>query len=101
MKNDALKKHHFWLLLGFVPLFTLIGVLVVDSSVGGAITKRKQEIDAASSDIGKKQNPKPKSCSPRWTASRLTCGRTTGSGRSTSTPGRATPRCSRRSSSGT
>ncbi len=59
MKNDALKKHHFWLLLGFVPLFTLIAVVLVDSSVGGAIAKRKGEIDGASASIAKKQDAKP------------------------------------------
>ena len=59
--NDGLKKHHFWLLLGVVPLFTLIGVVLVDSSVGGAIDGRKKDIDTATGDIGKKSKPKPKS----------------------------------------
>ena len=57
--NDALKKHHFWLLCGFVPLFTLIGVVLVDSGVGGAIADKKKKIDDANAAIAKKQDAKP------------------------------------------
>src|SRR5262249_29976368 len=58
MKNDnALKKHHFWILLGLVPLLTLIGVLVVSSAVGGAIAKRQSEISSAESGIAGKSKP--------------------------------------------
>lgn len=60
MKNkEALKKHHFWILLGFVPLFVLIAVLVVSSSVGGAIAERDKKITDATKEIGSKSNPKP------------------------------------------
>jgi hypothetical protein len=59
MKNDsALKKHHFWLLLGLVPLLTLLAVVMVNSSVGGAIAKKQEEIDKAEKDIASKGNPK-------------------------------------------
>ena len=45
MKNkDSLKKHHFWILFGLVPLFVLIAVFVVSSSVGGAIAALGMEI---------------------------------------------------------
>ena len=60
MKNsDALKKHHFWILLGFVPLFVLIAILVVSSSVGGAIAERDKKITDATKEISSKTNPKP------------------------------------------
>ena len=38
--NDALKKHHFWILLGFVPLFVLIAVLVVVRASAGPSRRR-------------------------------------------------------------
>jgi hypothetical protein len=61
MKNDTLKKHHFWFLLGAVPLFTLIAVLVLSSKVGGRIDARQKEISDENSAIKSKSNPKPKS----------------------------------------
>lgn len=59
MKNETLKKHHFWILLGFVPLFVLIAVLVISSSVGGAIAEKDAAIDKAAKEIATKTNPKP------------------------------------------
>lgn len=60
MKKDSpVKKHHFWILFGVVPLVTLIGVIVVDAKVGSKIEDRQKEIEAAKSDIGKKSSPKP------------------------------------------
>lgn len=60
MKNDSpVKKHHFWILLGVVPLLTLIGVLTVSSRVGGEIAKRKADIKAANDKIQSKMNPVP------------------------------------------
>jgi hypothetical protein len=59
MKSEsAVKKHHFWLLLGVVPLLTLIGVLMISGRVGGEIAKRKAEITAAADKIKSKMNPK-------------------------------------------
>ncbi len=61
-KNDALKKHHFWILLGLVPLLTLIGAMIVSSSVGGAIAERQKLLDDAKGKIGPKvSSAKPKS----------------------------------------
>src|SRR5262245_17142347 len=57
--NDALKKHHFWILFGLVPLFVLIAVVMINSSVGGEIAKRQGEIDKAKQEIASKTNPKP------------------------------------------
>lgn len=60
MKNsDALKKHHFWILFGLVPLFVMIAVLVVGSSVASDISKRETEIKNKESAIKAKANPKP------------------------------------------
>src|SRR5262245_12522422 len=61
MKNDVLKKHHFWILVGLVPLFVLIAVVMIDSNVGGAIDQRNQKIEQAKKDIAAKTNPKPES----------------------------------------
>jgi hypothetical protein len=57
MKNDKFKKNHFWILLGVVPLLVLIAVLVVSSSVGGAISDRQAEIKK-SEDSLKGKSPK-------------------------------------------
>ena len=61
MKNDTLKKHHFWFLLGAVPLFTLIAVLIVSSKVGGKIEARNKLIEDEKKKIDSKSNPKPNS----------------------------------------
>jgi hypothetical protein len=57
--NEALKKHHFWILFGLVPLFVLIAVLMISSNVGGEVEKRNSEIEAAKNDL-KKSSPKSK-----------------------------------------
>jgi len=59
MKSESpIKKHHFWLLLGVVPLLTLIGVLMISGRVGGEIAKRKADLKAANDKIQSKMNPK-------------------------------------------
>ncbi len=57
--NDALKKHHFWILVGLVPLLVLIAVIMITSGVGGAISERKAAIEKAQKEIASKSNPKP------------------------------------------
>jgi hypothetical protein len=57
--NDVLKKHHFWILAGLVPLLVLIAVIMITSGVGGAITERKAAIEKAQKEIASKSNPKP------------------------------------------
>lgn len=59
-KNDTLKKYHFWLLFGLVPLLVLIAVVTVTSSVGGAIETELAKHDKAQKEIASKTNPKPK-----------------------------------------
>ena len=62
MKTDnTLKKHHFWFLLGVVPLLTLIGVVMINSKVGGKIEERRKAIDDANKAIAGKRDPKPES----------------------------------------
>jgi hypothetical protein len=56
--NDALKKHHFWILLGLVPLFVMIAVLTISSSVGGEIEKKNKEIEDEKGKLAKLSNPK-------------------------------------------
>ncbi|MBA4062875.1 MAG: hypothetical protein C0501_04050 [Isosphaera sp.] len=58
MKNDALKKHHFWILLGVVPLLVLIAVVMVTSGVGDDTAKAREKTEAAVKNIAAKQNPK-------------------------------------------
>ncbi len=58
-KNDALKKYHFWLLCGLVPLLVLISVMTVQSSVGSKIEEKKKSFDDAQKQIAGKQSAKP------------------------------------------
>lgn len=61
MKSESpVKKHHFWILFGVVPLLTLIGVIVVNASVGSKIDENQAKIDKAKADIGGKTKLKPK-----------------------------------------
>lgn len=53
------KKHHFWILLGLVPLLTLIAVAMVDAKVGSKIDERQTAIKAANDEIARKTDPKP------------------------------------------
>ena len=50
--NDALKKHHFWILFGLVPLFVLIAVLMISSNVGGEVKKQRRR------DRGRQEGPR-------------------------------------------
>lgn len=62
MKSDSpVKKHHFWILFGLAPLFTLIGACTMTSSVGGKIDEKQGAIKSALDALTKKGNPKPKS----------------------------------------
>jgi len=51
MNKDTLKKHHFWILLGLIPLLVLIAVITISSSVGSAIAARQKEIDDANGQV--------------------------------------------------
>ncbi len=62
MKSDSpVKKHHFWILFGLAPLFTLIGACTMTSNVGGKIEEKEGGIKTALDALNKKNNPKPKS----------------------------------------
>jgi len=58
-KKDMLKKHHFWILFGLVPLLVLIATLMISSGVGGKIDEETAKITTAESNIKSKTNPKP------------------------------------------
>lgn len=61
MKSESpVKKHHFWILFGVVPLLTLLGVVMVSAKVGSRIDDRKAEIKKANDDIASKTKLKPK-----------------------------------------
>lgn len=57
--KDKLKKHHFWILLGIVPLLVLIAVLMISSGVGAAIAAKQKDIKSAEDELKAKSNPKP------------------------------------------
>lgn len=59
MNKDTLKKHHFWILIGLIPLLVLIAVITITSEVGGAIETKRTEITKAKTDLGAKQSPTP------------------------------------------
>jgi hypothetical protein len=59
MKNDALKKHHFWILAGVGPFFALLAALLVWSNVGDEIQAKSGEIDKKLKDV-KGTSPKGK-----------------------------------------
>lgn len=56
--KEMLKKHHFWVLAGLVPLFVLIAVFTISSSVGEAIEKREKDYKGSEQSISSKLNPK-------------------------------------------
>jgi hypothetical protein len=58
LDKDTLKKHHFWILLGIVPVVVLVAVLAVTATVGAAIDARNKAVDAAQKEIDGKQNVK-------------------------------------------
>ncbi|MBA4187968.1 MAG: hypothetical protein C0467_08105 [Planctomycetaceae bacterium] len=59
MKNKELfKKHHFWILLGIVPLFVLIAAITISSNVGAAVDKKLSDYKSSESSITSKLNPK-------------------------------------------
>ncbi len=53
MNKDKLKKHHFWILLGLVPLFVLIAVIVLSSSVGAKTEDERKAIKTDQDSLGK------------------------------------------------
>jgi len=59
MNKELLKKHHFWILFGLVPLLVLIAVILVDSQVGSAIEEANKKITTAKKELDSKKNPSP------------------------------------------
>lgn len=58
MNKDKLKKHHFWILFGLVPLLVLIAVITISSGVGAAIEDRQAKIKKAQDDVSAKRGAK-------------------------------------------
>jgi len=61
MNKQALKKHHFWVLTGLVPLIVLIAFLLITSGVGGAIENHQAALDKAKNELGARKSIKPES----------------------------------------
>ncbi len=58
LDKDTLKKHHFWILLGIVPVVVLVAVLAVTATVGAAIEAKNKTVGDAQKEIDGKQNVK-------------------------------------------
>ncbi len=43
--NDALKKHHFWILAGLAPVLVLLAAVFLMTGVSGAIEKKTKEVE--------------------------------------------------------
>lgn len=43
--NEALKKHHFWILAGLAPLLVFLAAIFLMTGVSGAIDKKVKEVD--------------------------------------------------------
>ena len=56
-KNDALKKHHFWILAGLAPLFVLLAVIFLMTGVSSAISKQQAEIKQSVEAVNKASPP--------------------------------------------
>lgn len=58
LDQDTLKKHHFWILLGIVPVVVLVAVLAVTATVGAAIEAKNKAVGDAQKEIDGKQTVK-------------------------------------------
>jgi hypothetical protein len=58
VNKEVLKKHHFWILTGLVPLLVLVAVILITSGVGSAIDKKRDEVDKTAKDLAGKSSPK-------------------------------------------
>src|SRR5438874_35536 len=58
MNKATLKKHHFWILFGLVPLLVLIAVITISSGVGAAIENKQADIKKSQDEIAAKRNAK-------------------------------------------
>ncbi|QDU23440.1 hypothetical protein [Urbifossiella limnaea] len=56
--KDQLKKHHFWILLGVVPVVVLIAAFVVSATVGAAIEAKTKAVADAEKEIAGKTGVK-------------------------------------------
>jgi len=59
MNKDTLKKHHFWILIGLIPLLVLIAFVVITSEVGAAIEQKVAAVAKTKAELATKQSPKP------------------------------------------
>ena len=59
MNKQLLKKHHFWILTGLVPLIVLIAFLLITSGVGGAIENNEAALKKANDQLQARKIIKP------------------------------------------
>ncbi|QEL16896.1 hypothetical protein [Limnoglobus roseus] len=50
-KNDALKKHHFWILAGVAPLLVLLAIVFLITGVSGAIDTENANITKTENEV--------------------------------------------------
>lgn len=72
MNQDALKKHHFWILSGLAPLFVLGAVVLIWSDVGAEVEKEQKELKKAEDAL--KVNPKGKTILEELDKQKVTLG---------------------------
>jgi hypothetical protein len=49
--NEALKKHHFWILAGVAPLLVLLAVIFLMTGVSSAISQQRDEVEKSIKDV--------------------------------------------------
>ncbi len=55
--NDALKKHHFWILAGLAPLMVFLAVIFMMTGVSEAIDKKIKEVQDNEKTVSSAQAP--------------------------------------------
>ena len=58
MNKATLKKQHFWILCGAVPLLVLLAFVLVVNNVQSAIDDQQKKIDAAAAQVVVREEPK-------------------------------------------
>lgn len=59
MNKQTLKKHHFWVLAGLVPLIVFISFLLITSGVGGAIDRELTTFKKTETELNNRKTVKP------------------------------------------
>ncbi|MFL5343058.1 MAG: hypothetical protein ACJ8F7_23240, partial [Gemmataceae bacterium] len=61
MDKQALKKHHFWILLGVFTLLAVVLLVVIPIGVGGMIEGKEKAVEKQDKDLDANKSPKSQS----------------------------------------